>query len=93
MVSDLPSEQEFNIDNENEPKKKSRFNCNSGISSRVAWNGKKAMKDTQSLQLRQHANGSVYVDGLTCRCVSTKTEMLKAFIDVTNAFYYYIISI
>ncbi|TYZ62291.1 hypothetical protein PybrP1_006972, partial [[Pythium] brassicae (nom. inval.)] len=49
------------------------------VTHRAGWNCVKPGKETPSLQIRQKLDGSVFVDGLTSRNLSSPLEMLQAF--------------
>jgi hypothetical protein len=46
------------------------------------WNHAKPLKEASSLSIRQKLDGTVFVDGLTLRNISSKEEMLQAFREV-----------
>ncbi|TMW68714.1 hypothetical protein Poli38472_006182 [Pythium oligandrum] len=46
---------------------------------RAGWNRPQPTKETPSLPIRQKLDGSVFIDGLTSRKISTRAEMLQAF--------------
>lgn len=55
------------------------------VTHRAGWNCVKAAKEAPSLAMRQKLDGSVFVDDLTSRNLSTRDEMLQAFREVTLA--------
>jgi hypothetical protein len=60
--------------------------CASGVvAQRVGWNRAKPVKEAPSLPIRQKLDGSVFIDGLTLRNVSSKEEMLQAFREVSSS--------
>jgi hypothetical protein len=48
------------------------------------WNSTTSAKDAKSLQIRQKLDGSVFVDGMTSRHVSSKADLLQAFREVRS---------
>lgn len=52
------------------------------VTHRAGWNCVKAAKEAPSLAMRQKLDGSVFVDGLTSRNLSSRDEMLQAFREV-----------
>ncbi|DBA00748.1 TPA: hypothetical protein N0F65_001219 [Lagenidium giganteum] len=49
------------------------------LAHRAGWNRRQPVKEAVSLPIRQKLDGSVFVDGLTSRNISTRDEMLQAF--------------